>query len=99
MRSKFFITPKLKKEIERDIHKRTKINEKLEKELEEFYYQTDPETIESTLKFIKEIGNDKQHEILKEIEQRFKNKALIIEDTLSLTDWYEKMCKYHTDND
>lgn len=109
MASEFFIDKNLRKTIEKDIDKRDKIeqkihklqedlklaNEKLEEDLENFYIQADdPETVLSILEYYeKRAKSDKKKNLAKEIEDRYINDNLIIEDTLNLVDWYELMCK------
>lgn len=108
MGSNFFIDKKLKKKIERDIKKRKDIEDKIDKlqeelkavkesisdDLDDFYSQVDQETVLATIKYCEEnCSADKKKKVVKEIEQRYISTNLLIEDTLSLTDWYEKMCK------
>ena len=109
MASEFFIDPKLKKTIEKDIKKRDeiekkihklqedlqKVNSKIEDDLENFYIQSDDKnTVLSTLKYYEvRAKNEKKKNLAKEIEDRYINNNLIIEDTLNLLDWYELMCK------
>lgn len=109
MSSRFFIDKKLKKKIEKDIKKRNDIEEqinKLQKQLEDhekelsddldnFYNQVDSSTVLSTLKHYEEHSNSKQKDFVKEIELRFNENRLLIQDALTLTDWYEKMCDYY----
>lgn len=95
MGSKFFVSKRLKKEIEKDIKKRKMIEDKINDDLEKFNDEIDDETVLNTFKYIEEHGNKKQKEILKNIEERYKNSNLLIEDTLNLIDWYEKMCEYN----
>lgn len=95
MRSKFFVSSKLKRKIEKDIKKRNDIEEQINNDLNEFNEQIDDETVLSTFSYIEEHGNKKQKEVLREIEERFNNSNLLIEDTLKLIDWYEKMCEYN----
>lgn len=108
MGSSFFIDKKLKKNIEKDIKKRTDIEEKIAKlqnqldvvqkrtkeHLDEFYEQIDDSTVLSTLEYYKKNGNKKKKELVEEIEERFNNSNLLIEDTLNLIDWYEQMCDF-----
>lgn len=113
MSSKFFINKKLLKNIEKDIKKRNKIEDEIERkkekladinkgihsDIEQFYDEVDDSTVFSTFKHIEEHGTLKQKETLKEIEQRYKKSALVIEDTLNLVDWYEKMCDFNNNRD
>ncbi len=95
MGSKFFVSKSLKREIEKDIKKRKQIEDKINNDLDKFNKEIDDETVFNTFKYIEEHGNQKQKEILKDIEERYKNLDLLIEDTLNLIDWYEKMCEYN----
>lgn len=109
MGSDFFIDRKLKKQIEKDIKKRNVIEERINKlkeelenvnsdiedDLEEFYRQTDNSTVLSTLKYYEENGSKKKQNLVKELRENYQNSNLLIEDTLTLTDWYEKMCDEH----
>lgn len=113
MASNFFIDKKLKKTIEKDIKKRDeienkihelqedlkKVKAKIEDDLENFYIQSDDRnTVLSTLKYYEERAkNEKKKNLAKEIEDRYINNNLIIEDTLNLLDWYELMCKDYND--
>lgn len=98
MGSTFFVKSNLKRKIEKDIKKRNQIEEQINQDLEEFNDQIDDETVLSTFSFIETHGNKKQKEILKEIENRYNNSKLLIEDTLKLIDWYEKMCEHNIYN-
>lgn len=106
MGSSFFIDKKLNKKIEKDIKKRNDIENKIKKlqeeleqtnleienDLDEFYIRTDSHTILSTLKFYEEHSSGNKKDIVNQLEIRYKDKKLYIEDTLNLMDWYEKMC-------
>ena len=95
MKSTFFVKASLRKKIEKDIKKRNKIEETINEDLEEFNEQIDDETVLSIFSYIEKHGNQNQKNILKDI---FENSKLIIEDTLKLVDWYEKMCEYNNYN-
>lgn len=108
MASRFFIDRRLKKKIQKDIKKRTDIEDKIKKlneeliknekeisnDLDDFYNQTDDPTVLSTIKHYEEHSDQKKKDLVKEIRSRYNDKNLCIEDTLTLTDWYEKMCEY-----
>lgn len=98
MRSSFFISGKLRRKIEKDIKKRKKVEEKIDDDLNAFNNEIDDATVLSTFKYIEEHGNKKQKQLLKEIEVRYNNSNLLIEDTLNLVDWYDKMCDYYSNN-
>lgn len=107
MASNFFIDKKLRKKIEKDLKKRNNIEEKINKlqeelkvteadidnDLSEFYEQTDAATVISTIEHCEDNGGKKKKGVAKEIKNRYTDENLLIEDTLILTDWYEKMCK------
>lgn len=102
MASEFFISRQLKRKIQKDIKKREQIEEKLNKaeneisdDLDEFYNQTDDLTVLSTLKHYEEHSSQKKQILVEEIRHRYNNRNLYVEDVLTLTDWYEKMCNYH----
>lgn len=113
MGSKFFISKKLNRQLVKDLKKRTLIEEKiatLQKELSKqkkkidtdlnkFYEEVDDKTVISSFEYIEKHGTKKQKETLVEIESRYKNSSLLIEDTLNLIDWYEKMCDFRNNND
>lgn len=100
----FFIKRKLKKKIQKDIKKRDTIEEqinRLQNELKgcnndidddilEFYQEVDKTTVISTLEFY-EKNSPKRKEVACQIKKRFTEEKLLIEDTLNLVDWYEKM--------
>jgi len=98
MKSTFFVKASLIKKIEKDIKKRNKIEEKINEDLEDFNEQIDDATVLSIFTYIETHGNQKQKNILKDIKERFGNSKLMIEDTLKLIDWYEKMCEYNNYN-
>ena len=95
---------KLKKKIQKDIKKRETIEEqinRLQNELNgcnndidddilEFYQEVDKTTVISTLEFY-EKNSPKRKEVACQIKKRFTEEKLLIEDTLNLVDWYEKM--------
>lgn len=109
MASRFFINRRLKKKIQKDIKKRTDIEDKIKmlneelienekdisNDLDDFYHQTDEPTVLSTIKHYEEHSQQKKKDLVKEIREKYNAKNLSIEDTLTLTDWYEKMCEYH----
>ena len=110
MASQFFIDKSFRKTLEKDIKKRAYIEEKIEqykKQLEEhnqvidehmekFYQKIDPDTVISTLQYYENRAiTDKKKNLVKEINDRFKNSNLLIDDTLHLIDWYEQMCDDH----
>ena len=76
-----------------------KHNEKTKSDLDKFYDEIDDSTVLSTFNYIEEYGTKKQKEILVEIEDRYKKTSLLIEDTINLIDWYEKMCDFYKNND
>lgn len=41
------------------------------------------------------MNNPNKKEIATQIKNNFKNNSLVIEDTLTLLDWYEKMIDDH----
>lgn len=98
MKSTFFVKASLVKKIEKDIKKRNKIEETINEDLEDFNEQIDDTTVLSIFTYIETHGNQKQKNILKDIKERFGNSKLMIEDTLKLIDWYEKMCEYNNYN-
>lgn len=69
MSSRFFISRRLKKEIENDLKKRSMIEEKINKDMEAFKDEIDDETVISIFEFIEKYGNKKQKESLSEIKQ------------------------------
>lgn len=99
MGSKFFISRKLKVKIEKDLKKRSSIEESIEKDLAEFNDKIDNETVLSVFKYIEDHGNKKQKESLIEIKNRYDGTILVIEDTLKLVDWYDKMCDFYNNKD
>lgn len=70
MSSRFFISRRLKKEIENDLKKRSMIEEKINKDMEAFKDEIDDETVISIFEFIEKYGNKKQKESLSEIKTR-----------------------------
>lgn len=98
MKSTFFVKANLRKKIEKDIKKRNKIEEMINDDLDEFNEQIDDETVLSIFSYIEIHGNIKQKSVLIDIKDRYKNSKLMIEDTLKLIDWYEKMCEYNNYN-
>lgn len=99
MGNKFFISNKLRRKIEKDLKKRKAIEDSIDEDLDAFNNEIDDETVLSTFKYIEEHGNKKQKENLVAISERYKNSALIIEDTLNIADWYDKMCDFHNNKD
>jgi hypothetical protein len=99
MSSRFFISRRLKKEIENDLKKRSMIEEKINKDMEAFKDEIDDETVISIFEFIEKYGNKKQKESLSEIKTRYNNSSLLIDDTLKLVDWYDKMCNFYNSKD
>lgn len=113
MGSTFFISKKLKNELEKDLKKRNYIedtidslhdqlnkqNDKIKKDMNKFYDEIDDITVLSTFEYIEQHGTKKQKEALEQIEERYQNSCLLIEDTLNLIDWYEKMCEFYKNND
>ena len=111
MSNSFFIDKKLKRELEKDLKKRNSIEEKIKKlqedlqilnkkidnDVETFYEQVDDSTIYSIIDHYNNKSGKNKQKLVQEIEQRYIDKNLIIEDTLSLTDWYENMCDSHND--
>lgn len=109
MKSSFFIDRKLRKKISKDIKKRERIEDKINQlqkqlndigedisdDLDEFYEQADDETILSVLKYYEENSGQKKVVMATDLEERYRGRNLFIEDTLNLTDWYEKMCSNH----
>lgn len=110
MGSNLFISKKLQKNIEKDVTKRNKIEnkikilqaqldgeiaEKIKDDLDNFYDEIDEKTILSTFKYVEESGTIKQKEILQDLKERFQKSKLLIEDTLNLRDWYEEMMDHH----
>lgn len=105
MGSKLFVDKKLRKKIQKDIKKRNDIETKIEElkkelhavdadistDLDEFSLQVDDTTVLSILAHY-ENSNKKKKQVVREIEKRYKDDSLLIEDTLNLIDWYEKMC-------
>lgn len=98
MKSKFFVDGKLIRKIEKDLKKRIRIEDSINKDLEKFYDQIDEETVLLTFKYIGEHGSKKQKKLFKEIRKRYDNSELLIEDTLCLVDCYEKMCHFNNDD-
>ena len=98
MGSKFFVSNKLRRKIEKDIKKRKAIEMNIDEDLNAFNNEIDDDTVLSTFKYIEEHGNKKQKLILKEIEERYNKSNLLIEDTLNLIDWYDKMCDFYNSN-
>lgn len=98
MRSKFFISNKLRRKIEKDIKKRKKIEDSIKYDLKQFNDEIDDQTVLSTFKYIEEHGNKNQNKVLKKIEERYNKSKLKIEDTLNLMDWYDKMCDFYNNN-
>lgn len=104
MSSSFFIKRKLKKKIQKDIKKRVTIEEKINRlqeklngcnddiddDILEFYHEVDKTTVISTLEFY-ENNSPKSKTVACQIKKRFSEEKLLIEDTLNLVDWYEKM--------
>jgi hypothetical protein len=99
MRNKFFIDKKLVKKIEKDLKKRCSIEEDLNKDLELFNEEIDDKTVLSIFKYIEDYGNKKQKGYLVEIQSRYENSTLLIDDTLKLADWYDKMCNFYNNID
>lgn len=99
MGNKFFISKRLMKKIEKDLKKRNSIEEDISQDMNDFNEEIDDETVISVFKYIEGYGNKKQRESLIEIRNRYNNSTLIIDDTLKLVDWYEKMCDFYNDND
>ena len=99
MGNNFFIRNKLRKKIEKDLKKRKIIEESINEDLKAFNEEIDDETVLSTFKYIEEHGNKNQKKNLTSISKRYDNSALIIEDTLNIIDWYDKMCDYYNNTD
>lgn len=99
MGNRFFINKKLKRKIEKDLKKRCSIEEEINKDLEDFNEEIDDETVFSVFKYIEDHGNKKQKKCLIEIKSRYEKSTLIIDDTLKLSDWYDKMCDFYNNND
>lgn len=111
MRSQLFVNRKLRKKIEKDIKKRQVIEDKINKlqqrkeentqEIEEdltaFYEQVDADTVVSTLQYYGGQKTRKRTTVVEEIQKRYSDENLLIEDTLTLIDWYEEMCDYYND--
>lgn len=109
MGSKHFVDNKLRKKLQKDMKKRSAIENKINAlqeqlkdvdneinyDLEDFYMQVDDETVISVLQHYEKHGGKKKKQVVKEIEERYSNEDLLIEDTLNLIDWYEKMCDYY----
>ena len=89
MSSSFFIKKKLKKKIQKDIKKRETIEEqinRLQNELNGCNNDIDDDILE-----FYEKNSPKRKEVACQIKKRFTEEKLLIEDTLNLVDWYEKM--------
>lgn len=99
MGNKFFISKKLRRKIEKDIAKRTYIETEIDNDLDAFDEEIDDETVLSIFKYIEKHGNKKQKKSLVDIKNRYENSALLIDDTLKLADWYDKMCDFHNNKD
>ena len=99
MGNQFFISKKLKIKIEKDIRKRNAIEDRIDKDLELFKEEIDDDTVLSIFKYIEEHGNKNQRKILADIMKRFDDSELLIEDTLKLVDWYDKMCDFYNNKD
>lgn len=91
-KSKFFISKKLRKNIEKDVKQKIDLEKRINSELDSFYIESDDETVLATLNYIEKNGSKKSKEIVRDISKRYQEKDLLIEDILNLIDWYEKMC-------
>lgn len=110
MSSSFFIRKKLRKKIEKDIKKRSDIedeinllqeklkdcNNDIADDISEFYQEVDETTVISTLEFY-EKNSVKRRAVASQIKERYAEEKLLIEDTLNLVDWYEKMHDEYND--
>ena len=63
MSSRFFISRRLKKEIENDLKKRSMIEEKINKDMEAFKDEIDDETVISIFEFIEKYGNKNRRKV------------------------------------
>lgn len=90
MRDNSLIDKSLKEDLIQDMEKRTKLEEKISKDIDVFMSKVSCATIYSIMGLVLKQGHPQQRKHMKEVQERYENDGLILDDTLFLLDMFEK---------
>lgn len=90
MAGKSFINEALKENLIQDMEKRTSLEKEIANHIDDFMDSISSATIYSLINLILKNGHPQQKRHMREIQDRYENSGLLLDDTLYLLDIFEK---------